>query len=321
MRRPRSQAVEYFVRAIPGWLSTRIGIARVLRASPSISYPPYMSLSTSRTALIIALTFAEPPLVEPPKKTSSSLAARLSESISILRRSPSRWEPFEGGAGTERSVSTAMASFRVEAAGKRARAFQAAPRPVTRFWTKTPAVPEKARASALTRRASAGSSIEGVSRGAARGGQPEHRTDRPRRRPRTRLADGHEPQSRVAAGKGHLERHAGPVDRLDRQPPAVGEQDGPTGSRRHGSDDVTERHLVGRRLDDVRRLGGEPRWRESRHQLREAHEDERGGKRAARKRHGAESGLVHIRDGATRDRLDPPVDALDAPAHGGRPPP
>ena len=41
----------------------------------------------------------------------------------------------------ERITVTAMASLRVEAAGKRARAFHEAPRPVRRSCTYTPAVP------------------------------------------------------------------------------------------------------------------------------------------------------------------------------------
>ena len=66
---------------------------------------------------------------------SISLAASLSDSISIRRRSESRYEPGAGLPTWLRSASTAIATFSVEAAGKRARAFQAPPRPVTRSST------------------------------------------------------------------------------------------------------------------------------------------------------------------------------------------
>jgi hypothetical protein len=51
----------------------------------------------------------------------------------MLQRSRSTDEPAAGRDPRVRSVSIAMASFSVEAAGKRARAFQAAPRPVFRL--------------------------------------------------------------------------------------------------------------------------------------------------------------------------------------------
>ena len=76
-----------------------------------------------------------PPLVEPPKSTSSEFAATLSEDTIARLSRLSAYEPGEGFAGSERSASTAMASFSVEPAGTRARAFQAAPAPVVRSRT------------------------------------------------------------------------------------------------------------------------------------------------------------------------------------------
>ena len=61
-----------------GRLTISSGIAR--RSSESSTmYPPYMSLSASPSARIIAFTRVEPPEVEPPIASSSSLAERSSE--------------------------------------------------------------------------------------------------------------------------------------------------------------------------------------------------------------------------------------------------
>lgn len=87
-------------------------------------------------------TRAEPPLVEPAIATSIAFAARLSEYSIIERMSESSVEPRAGGPRVERSASTAIASFSVDPAGKRARAFQAAPSPVRRLWTYAAACPE-----------------------------------------------------------------------------------------------------------------------------------------------------------------------------------
>ena len=62
-------------------------------------------------------------------------AAALSEYVSILRSSRSSVEPSVGVPSLRASAVTAIASFNVEAAGNVARAFQAAPDPVVRFWT------------------------------------------------------------------------------------------------------------------------------------------------------------------------------------------
>ena len=82
-----------------------------------------------------ALTRWLPPLVEPPKSTSSWLAATLSEEMIARRRRPSAYEPRAGLPPSVRSASTAIASFSVDPAGKRARAFQAVPAPVVRSRT------------------------------------------------------------------------------------------------------------------------------------------------------------------------------------------
>ena len=68
-------------------------------------------------------------------KTSMSFAALSSETVIIFRKSPSRYEPRAGRPECRASVVTAIASFSVDAAGKRARAFQAAPSPLVRLWT------------------------------------------------------------------------------------------------------------------------------------------------------------------------------------------
>jgi len=65
--------------------------------------------------------------------------------------------PGAGTAWSERRSSTAIATFRVEAAGKGARAFHEAPRPVRRSRTRIAHVPAKLRANARTVWDSAGS--------------------------------------------------------------------------------------------------------------------------------------------------------------------
>ena len=81
------------------------------------------------------LTRELPPLVEPPKSTSSWFAAMLSEAMMARRRRLSAYDPREGLPLSVRSASTAIASFSVDPAGKRARAFQAVPAPVVRSRT------------------------------------------------------------------------------------------------------------------------------------------------------------------------------------------
>ena len=94
-----------------------------------------MSESFRPSARIVSLTRSEPAEVEPASQTSSSFAAALSETISICRAGRRRAIRRRGLPSSERSTVTAIASFSVEAAGKRAPAFQAAPRPVRRSWT------------------------------------------------------------------------------------------------------------------------------------------------------------------------------------------
>ena len=90
---------------------------------------------------MVSFTRAEPADVEPASQTSSSFADALSERISISLRSRSSRVPCAGLPSSARRTVTAIASFSVEAAGKRARAFQAAPRPVRRSWRYTALVP------------------------------------------------------------------------------------------------------------------------------------------------------------------------------------
>jgi hypothetical protein len=79
-----------------------------------------------------ALTRWLPPLVDPPNSTSREFAATLSESTIALRSRVSAYEPRAGLPRSDLSVSTAIPSLSVDPAGKRARAFQAAPAPVER---------------------------------------------------------------------------------------------------------------------------------------------------------------------------------------------
>jgi hypothetical protein len=64
---------------------------------------------------------------EPPIRASSRFADSLSERTSIACRSEPVSLPRAGFPGSARSAATAIASLSVEAAGKRARAFHAAP--------------------------------------------------------------------------------------------------------------------------------------------------------------------------------------------------
>ena len=64
---------------------------------------------------------------EPPIRASSRFAASLSERTSIACSSEAVSPPGAGVPGSARSTATAIASLSVEAAGKRARAFHAAP--------------------------------------------------------------------------------------------------------------------------------------------------------------------------------------------------
>jgi hypothetical protein len=77
--------------------------------------------------------------------------------MSIRRSRTSVTVPGAGIARSERRSSTAIATFKVEAAGKGARVFHEASRPVRRSRTKIAHVPVKLRASARTVRDSTGS--------------------------------------------------------------------------------------------------------------------------------------------------------------------
>ena len=84
---------------------------------------------------MVSFTRADPAEVEPASQTSSAFAASLSEMTSMW---PSRRATCVRSAGlpsSERITVTAIASLSVEAAGKRARAFHEAPRPVRRSCT------------------------------------------------------------------------------------------------------------------------------------------------------------------------------------------
>ena len=85
---------------------------------------------------MLALTRARPPLVEPPSQTSSWFAALESEFTSRRSKRSGR-VPSAGLPWRTRKASTAISTLSVEAAGSRACAFQAAPAPSRRSWTKT----------------------------------------------------------------------------------------------------------------------------------------------------------------------------------------
>ena len=94
-----------------------------------------MSESFRPSARIVAFTRSDPAEVEPASQTSRSFADALSECTSIFRSRPATRSPSPGLPARDRMTVTAIASLSVDAAGKRARAFQAAPRPVRRSWT------------------------------------------------------------------------------------------------------------------------------------------------------------------------------------------
>jgi len=117
----------------------RLETTRVRRDGSAVDvqrmYPPYISVRSSPIVRMVAFTIAPPPLEEPPRRTSSVFAASLSDGISICRRSSSSSLPRGGGPSSRPRRVTAIASFRVDAAGNVARAFHAAPAPVARFST------------------------------------------------------------------------------------------------------------------------------------------------------------------------------------------
>ena len=119
-----------------------------------------------------ASTRRPPALVEPPSQTSSWLAAASSETSSIFRSTLFTYEPGTGTPSCRSSTAIAIASLSVEAAGKRARAFQAAPAPVARFWTYTAHVPGYARLSERIRPARNGSSSDARTCGRDAHGRP-----------------------------------------------------------------------------------------------------------------------------------------------------
>ncbi len=142
-----------------------------------------------------------------------------------------------GGGMPECSASTAVAiaSLSVEAAGKRAFAFQAAPPPSVRFWTYAPAVPEY-------RVRSAGASSRGRrrdarerSRGALAAGRPKtFETTREERVPSR--ADRDHPDGEIAERKPNVEREpaaakrpVGQLARSDRDDDATGAACGDAG--------------------------------------------------------------------------------------------
>ena len=94
-----------------------------------------MSESPRPSARIVSSTRSEPADVEPASQTSSAFAASLSEWTSIFASSRATCVYDSGLCPSSRSTVTAIASFSVDPAGKRAFAFQAAPRPVRRSWT------------------------------------------------------------------------------------------------------------------------------------------------------------------------------------------
>ena len=84
---------------------------------------------------ISAFTCCEPAYVEPASQTSSAFAAASSDGMIISLRRPPTYELGGGIPECRASTAVAIASFSVEAAGKRAFAFHAAPPPSVRLWT------------------------------------------------------------------------------------------------------------------------------------------------------------------------------------------
>ena len=118
------------------------------------------------------LTRWPPALVEPASQTRSAFAAASSDGTIISRRSEPTYEFGDGMPRCSVSTVAAIASFTVDAAGKRAFAFQAAPPPSTRFWTYAAEVPEYRRSSDRSLRARTGSLRDRTSRGRAAAGSP-----------------------------------------------------------------------------------------------------------------------------------------------------
>ena len=124
-----------------GWLSTRSGIAPPARKRVRLA---------ERVELVAAvhLRVDEPERAHQRVDERRAAGGRAAEVASRCRSRPRCRSTSASGAGAGRASSrasgvpsvrasavTAIASFRVEAAGNVARAFQAAPAPVVRFWT------------------------------------------------------------------------------------------------------------------------------------------------------------------------------------------
>lgn len=191
-------------------------------------------------------TRAEPPLVEPPTRTSRVFAARLSECTSAARRRSSSGAPCGGGPPSDRNASTAIASLSVDAAGNLARAFHAAPSPVTASRTYAAAMLGKRRTRRAVERSSAGSRRAAPSRGRAASGSPN--TGRSgaelRRAPLEAIET-----TRIAVsrrGEGDMEDDPRAPMRPQRGARRAADDDqGPRGALREQRDDPSERDLVG----------------------------------------------------------------------------
>ena len=82
-----------------------------------------------------AFTCSAPAYVEPASQTSSAFAAASSDGMIISLSRPPTYEVGGGIPECRARTAVAIASFSVEAAGKCAFAFQAAPAPSVRLWT------------------------------------------------------------------------------------------------------------------------------------------------------------------------------------------
>ena len=96
-----------------------------------------MSVERPPSAATKPLTMCPPPEVEPPMRTSSSLAARFEES-STSRRYVDHGPPLTGSEPSRASDVSRIASFSVLAPGNVAPAFQDMVRPVPRCRTQAP---------------------------------------------------------------------------------------------------------------------------------------------------------------------------------------
>ena len=94
-----------------------------------------MSESRRPMERIRSFTRYAPELVEPPSQTRSTFAVASSDGMISSRKSESIREPGGGMPRCSASTVAAIASLSVDAAGKRAFAFHAAPRPPVRLWT------------------------------------------------------------------------------------------------------------------------------------------------------------------------------------------